>query len=340
MGCGASLPARRAQFARRDTRNMCLAAEAAPTRDSLTVIPPEESVLGDSLPVIPPEESMPCVDKRLRGASLSDILKHEPVSEATDEYKYFCPLCMLFYRALLEVPCCREHICADCLVQFCASKGAQVGQELQTQIALPHSHPDLESDLVPWTFPAKVPCPHCSSTHNRGRALRTLLEDDVARRYGDSPATAAHLAALQRQREKELRSSSPLRPGDSFGTMARKMLPLELTRAGPGPVEGEELSENSKDILQDLPQGVPALQTMGATRALAQSDELRDHSSLMGSHKSPPFSPPLTLTDYVGDENSDSLDKIDERRDLIGMNAPAARRGPAPADTCTICNKI
>ena len=84
MGCGASLPARRAQFARRDTRNMCLAAEAAPTRDSLTVIPPEESVLGDSLPVIPPEESMPCVDKRLRGASLSDILKYEPMSEATD----------------------------------------------------------------------------------------------------------------------------------------------------------------------------------------------------------------------------------------------------------------
>ena len=31
-----------------------------------------------------------------------------PVGKQAEEFKFFCPLCMMFYRTMREMPCCQQ----------------------------------------------------------------------------------------------------------------------------------------------------------------------------------------------------------------------------------------
>ena len=98
MGCGASMqassdkPAKRGWFGL--TRQPPPAA-AAPTR--ITTPPPE------GLRIDANARSAPAMRRQDYGMAAT------PVGKQAEEYKFFCPLCMMFYRTMREMPCCKQY---------------------------------------------------------------------------------------------------------------------------------------------------------------------------------------------------------------------------------------
>ena len=96
MGCGASIqaspdkPAKRGWFGL--TRQPPPAA-AAPTR---ITTPPE------GLRIQANARSAPAMRRQDFGMAAT------PVGKQAEEYKFFCPLCMMFYRTMREMPCCQQ----------------------------------------------------------------------------------------------------------------------------------------------------------------------------------------------------------------------------------------
>ena len=45
-------------------------------------------------------------------------LAETPMGKAADEYKYYCPLCMMFFKSIIELPCCKQSTCAFCFGEY------------------------------------------------------------------------------------------------------------------------------------------------------------------------------------------------------------------------------
>lgn len=75
-------------------------------------------------------------------------LDYTPRGPEAAAYKYYCPLCMNYFKGIFESRCCRHYICYECLLAYVAGKYGVTPEDL----------PFLE---VPFLFP--LPCPHCSS---------------------------------------------------------------------------------------------------------------------------------------------------------------------------------
>ena len=97
MGCGASIhassdkPAKKGWFGL--TRQPPPAA-AAPTR---ITTPPE------GLRIEANARMAPAVRRHDVGMAAT------PVGKQAEEFKFFCPLCMMFYRNMREMPCCQQY---------------------------------------------------------------------------------------------------------------------------------------------------------------------------------------------------------------------------------------
>jgi len=143
-----------------------------------------------------------------------------PVGKQAEEYKFFCPLCMMFYRTMREMPCCKQYICAYCLVDFLQTKQSKASPRLA---AAGGEMPPTPDEVLP----RGVACPHCASI-GTGQPLRVLDSHNTeeARSYLDSPGTKADL--IGRTSSGDQPAQSPLKVGDDFQTMARKMLPFEV----------------------------------------------------------------------------------------------------------------
>jgi len=172
-----------------------------------------------------------------------------PVGKLAEEYKFFCPLCMMFYRNIREMPCCQQHICAYCLFDFLQTK--QSPPAVATGGGEISSAPEevQRSDPV---LPRGVACPHCASV-GHGQQLRLLDRKEETRSYLDSPGTAADLT--RRTSSGDQPTHSPLKVGDDFQTMARKMLPFSV--GAPGAETSEEgsltvVTECSPRVEQDV----------------------------------------------------------------------------------------
>ena len=137
-----------------------------------------------------------------------------PVGKQAEEFKFFCPLCMMFYRTMREMPCCQQYICSYCLVEFLQTKQSTCSPRT------------ADGGMTDEVLPRGVACPHCASI-GTGQPLRLLDSHNTeeARSYLDSPGTTADLI---RSASGDEATQSPLRVGDDFQTMARKMLPFEV----------------------------------------------------------------------------------------------------------------
>ena len=162
-------------------------------------------------------------------------LAETPIGKAADEFKYYCPICMMFFRSILELPCCKQSTCVFCFSEYiekqtAASKGSGPQQQQQQQ----HQRQHRMSLL------AGVPCPQCTVTHKRSRELRVVEgHEEAAVRYIDSPQTRAQMEKLAKAQHSKSSGSgkggsggdrvvnSPLKVGDDFSAMARKMLPFK-----------------------------------------------------------------------------------------------------------------
>ena len=181
------------------------------------------------------------------------------------------------------MPCCQQHICAYCLFDFLQTK--QSPPAVATGGGEISSAPEevQRSDPV---LPRGVACPHCASV-GHGQQLRLLdrkvsraepdrsphsrltraphcrrqvapkadpwRAQEEARSYLDSPGTAADLT--RRTSSGDQPTHSPLKVGDDFQTMARKMLPFSV--GAPGAETSEEgsltvVTECSPRVEQDV----------------------------------------------------------------------------------------
>ncbi|KAL1525110.1 hypothetical protein AB1Y20_019982 [Prymnesium parvum] len=117
-----------------------------------------------------------------------------PVGKQADEFRFFCPVCMMFYRSILELECCKQSVCSFCLSEYVQKRTASA-------LASDHRKPVL---------PAGVACPQCATVNKtRSQLLKTLEAGDVPERaYVTSPKTSQQLEELTSRREQP---ASPLK---------------------------------------------------------------------------------------------------------------------------------
>jgi hypothetical protein len=114
-------------------------------------------------------------------------VEHTPLGAEKETFKFYCPLCMCYSTDILATTCCKNYTCRHC--------EAQILQYVQAKSPM-------------------VACPHCASV---GFRLETVSPDSPPRDYCGTPREQPH------QREH----NSPLKIGDSFDALKRKMLTFE-----------------------------------------------------------------------------------------------------------------
>ena len=175
-----------------------------------------------------------------------------PVGKQAEEFRFFCPVCMMFFRSILETECCRQSICMFCLSEHVNKRAHAKGIET-TPVEGIYRKPML---------PAGIPCPQCAQVQKaRAQMMRTLEgADDVKVPYATSPGTSQHLEEISSRREFSSGSQSPLKIGDDFPTMARKMLPFEVVplRLDELEEEGELAAPRTPEVAPRPPEGMAA----------------------------------------------------------------------------------
>ena len=66
-----------------------------------------------------------CVTPR-RQEALYSCIAHTPNGEETHVFKYYCPLCMSFFRDILKSSCCGNYTCFPCCIDFLGIRGIKV----------------------------------------------------------------------------------------------------------------------------------------------------------------------------------------------------------------------
>lgn len=152
-----------------------------------------------------------------------------PMGAERDVFKFYCPICMFYYKDILATACCKNYLCYTCAVGYIKGKG-----ELEESASLGYAVPqppennssgtDAEEDMdyqIPAQLPS-MPCPHCNSNNVQ---LGRVSRDSPLRNYSDSPSMNGHTSYGKG-------CHSPLKVGDSFDALRRKMLSFE-EEAGP-----------------------------------------------------------------------------------------------------------
>ena len=142
-------------------------------------------------------------------AAYEDGMETTPKSAAKREYKYFCPICMRYFRAMFEAECCGNYMCYGCAMEFVArhdshAKVVAAAAELRDGGGGDSPRGDVDP----------IRCPSCNVDH---LSLRCVHLGAPVRSYDDEagvPVAVVH---------------SPVRVGDSYETLRRKMLSYEET---------------------------------------------------------------------------------------------------------------
>lgn len=230
MGCGASVDKRsrvlRPSKYRHHTRDQEELSSAHPVPSSAYI---EEAVVtprGTTRQERSDEALRPPGTRALRiDTAPSQCLRENcglaitPVGKLAEEFRFFCPVCMMFFRSILETECCKQSICLFCLSEHIDARVHDKGLALA---------PADGENRKP-TLPAGIACPLCAQVQiHRAQVLRTVgTDDDVRVPHVTSPNTLQHLAEISSRRNLATSSLSPLKIGDDFQTMALKLRPFE-----------------------------------------------------------------------------------------------------------------
>ena len=158
-----------------------------------------------------------------------------PIGKAAEEFRYYCPLCMMFYRSILELPCCKQSVCPFCFGEYLQKQldalpeddgpaSAAVAAALSAAPAAAAGGKAGRAACARLVLPAGTACPQCRVACKAGQPLRVLEGcEEQHVKYLDSPQTRAQLERMhkaQQAADSDL-IASPLKVGDDFGTMAR-----------------------------------------------------------------------------------------------------------------------
>ena len=136
-------------------------------------------------------------------ANALDSYKSVPYTPYGDEanvYKYYCPLCMQHFDKTMKTKCCANYMCRRCFYEYVQTKKQNLALSSSTIEDI------LDSPLL-----SEITCPHCIT---QGFHLDTVGDDENVRDYSRS-AIAFSIPP------------SPVRVGESFDDLKRKMVPFK-----------------------------------------------------------------------------------------------------------------
>lgn len=134
-------------------------------------------------------------------AEYPSCVPYTPSGDEAQIFRYYCPLCMQYFRRILKMKCCGNYTCNNCASEYLASK--RVAQ-------------------APSAEDSNTPCPHCQLT---GFYPMIVSSEETVRDYSTKhPHSAGKLKLKDAQ-------PSPLRIGESFEDLKRKMIPYRTAIA-------------------------------------------------------------------------------------------------------------
>lgn len=202
-----------------------------------------------------------------------------PQGDAASRYPYYCPLCMEYYQDVLQSKCCGNYICFPCCATFVGSRGVQAD--------------DLNEALATCSEVDSLSCPHCGLA---GFIPAPVALDGEVRDY--SMGVAPAVAPLRN-------GASPLRVGDSFENLKRKMVPLAPSSNKPSdpPIRADFVS-----TLGSEDRGIAIAAEFGDTAGVSGATA-NSFSTMNSAHEVANVASPITLVELVtGDGNGSDAD--------------------------------
>lgn len=135
-------------------------------------------------------------------------IPYTPVGDEANVYRYYCPLCMLYFKKILKSQCCGNYICVQCTVDYLNSKGINKIRDIETAVKTNKALLD------------NIACPNCMT--NGFTPLEVSYSDSV-RDY--SRSFCAEISV-----HRSYYDSSPVRAGETFEDLKRKMIPYATNK--------------------------------------------------------------------------------------------------------------
>lgn len=142
------------------------------------------------------------------------FIAYTPHGDEQNVFKYYCPLCMQYYKIIAKTKCCGNSLCKQCIREYCATK--RVTMDLGADLV------EMESRLMASN---SINCPHCQL---QGFHIAFVGADDVVRDYTYTIPPVIVGNGL----EYELMQHSPIRIGESFEGLKRKMIKFRSSNSG------------------------------------------------------------------------------------------------------------
>lgn len=142
------------------------------------------------------------------------FIAYTPHGDEQNVFKYYCPLCMQYYKIIAKTKCCGNSLCKHCIREYCATK--RVTMDLGADLV------EMESRLMASN---SINCPHCQL---QGFHIAYVGVDDVVRDYTYTIPPVMVGNGL----EYELLQHSPIRIGESFDGLKRKMIKFRSSNSG------------------------------------------------------------------------------------------------------------
>jgi len=181
------------------------------------------------------------------GPKFEEGLSHTPLPTERKIYQYYCPLCMCHHKKILEASCCKHYMCHQCTHDMLCAKGM-----------------DAAIHFDPGNLPVQMDCPHCMQPN---LALNVVAEGNQVRTYFDEEEGEASTSTAAKGPE------SPIKIGDSFDAIRRKMFTYEDERAR---AKEEEKAASKPVLMVERNASKPVLMT------IASRGEEEDAGSLGG----------------------------------------------------------
>lgn len=142
------------------------------------------------------------------------FIAHTPQGDEQNVFKYYCPLCMQYYKIIAKTKCCGNSLCKHCIREYCATK--RVSMDLCADLM------EMESRLMASN---SINCPHCQL---QGFHIAYVGADDAVRDY----TYTIPPPIVGNGQEYDLLQHSPIRIGESFEGLKRKMIKFRSSNSG------------------------------------------------------------------------------------------------------------
>jgi hypothetical protein len=147
------------------------------------------------------------------------------------------PIHRMFFKQVLEMPCCKQSLCTFCLHEYVAKQQAKHQPSSNDApgdaLTVPTARRARGLATAAALLPEGMACPQCASKNKAPLHLKLLQNgEEASTRYVDSPRTRAEMDRVQQKQQKIAASlpgqpaNSPIKAGDDFSALSRKMLPF------------------------------------------------------------------------------------------------------------------